>query len=138
MVSKLGLEQLSPVHFRVRMANHSHSRLVGVLTGVKTEIASFIFYVDYVVLRMVGHELDYPILLGRPWLLQAWVDQSWLKRTITIGDGNELRTIQVQTRRRPAWTPVACELIVDGIDDSSDTTTGADSRRGSAQNHVCD
>ena len=47
------------------------------------------FHVSYLVVKPHSYGASFPILIGRPWLIQAGCVQRWHKGTITIGPKND-------------------------------------------------
>ena len=73
MLEPLGITKWESALFAVRMADQRRVQPLGLLRGLKMEVSSMKFEIAAVILRMEDISGAYPLLLGRPWLRQAWV-----------------------------------------------------------------
>ena len=128
-MEKLGLTNLLPMELLLRMANHRKVLPMGVLVDVDTNIAGFVYKIDYVVFQLKSSTLSYPILLGRPWLFDAKARNDWSRGALTIGKRRNKIVLQMYpaTYYRESQLP-RTNFISD--DDDSDPNENEDTSYG--------
>ena len=84
-MKELGLTTLEDTNIILRMADQRRVKPLGMLQGIKTIVTRLPFLVSYLVVRPHLYGGLFPILIGRPWLVQSRCVQSWHKGVITIG-----------------------------------------------------
>ncbi|KAI5063849.1 hypothetical protein GOP47_0020519 [Adiantum capillus-veneris] len=75
-MGELGLKQVEPTNIILHLANQRHVKSLGILQGVKSIVASLEFHVSYLIVRPHSYGASFPILLGRPWLVQARTEEN--------------------------------------------------------------
>ncbi|XP_024518954.1 uncharacterized protein LOC112342038 [Selaginella moellendorffii] len=137
---KFNLPEPVPVPFMVKMADQRRVQPRGIVTSVRTQIAGLVFHIDFVVLRMKEGMLGYPLLLGRPWLLQAAAVHNWRTGILAIGDGNNRVKVQVHFRPRARRVFGAEQEDEDSYDtsNSSSQTSSEDDEEDSSSTASCE
>ncbi|MCO5605433.1 hypothetical protein L7F22_059617 [Adiantum nelumboides] len=104
---------LSPTPFQVKMADQRRVQPLGILKQQAIEIASIVFFVNFVVLRMKDPDSSYKMLLGRPWFRQARVKQDWGENVVMLRKGKQSVTISMQSRKQipPRTKPLCAQTI---------------------------
>lgn len=97
---RLGLTNLKPAPFMVRMANQNKVRPDGILRHLRVSIHGVEFELTFIVLDMQGED-GYELLLGRTWLRGASAKQDWGADTITFDGPLGPVTAPVCPRRPP-------------------------------------
>ncbi|KAI5065815.1 hypothetical protein GOP47_0018439 [Adiantum capillus-veneris] len=97
-IGELGLKQVEPTNIILRLADQRRVKPLGILQGVKTIVAGLEFYVSYLIVQPHSYGASFPILLGRPWLVQARCVQSWHKGVIIIGPRDDRVELQVVSK----------------------------------------
>ena len=91
----LQLTGLQDTKLMLRMADQSRVKPLGILSDVKTTIASNPYWIDYIVFQPNSPHASYPILLGRPWLKESQAKQDWGKGLLTLGSGSKKVTLSM-------------------------------------------
>ena len=82
MMHSLGLEVQGKSAFKAKMANNVSVKCVEVCKGVKITICGIKVVASMYV--MPAHGEGYPIILGRPWLIEMNARQDWEKGTLVL------------------------------------------------------
>ena len=89
LYKKYKLAKLDEVPFQLKMVDQRRIQPLGILRKQEVCVASMIFQVNFVVIRMEENDSSYPMLLGRPWFTQARLKMDWGKCRITIRRGKK-------------------------------------------------
>ena len=101
-MNELGLTNLVPTNIILHVADQRRVKPLGIVQGIKIIVVGLEFIVNYLVVRPYSYGASFPILAGRPWLLQACCVHNWYKGTITIGprtDGVQLQVVSKEFLR---------------------------------------
>lgn len=121
-MQELGFTNLEPTNIVLRVADQRRVKPLGIIQGVKTTVGGLEFHVSYLVVKPHSYAASFPILMGRPWLLQAQCVQIWHKGTITIGPGNDrvqLRVVSREFLREPYKQVTTDENTATDVEESS-------------------
>ncbi|XP_070054323.1 uncharacterized protein [Nicotiana tomentosiformis] len=117
----LGIGQPRPTSMRLKMADRTMKRPLGIIDDVLIRIDKFILPVDFVIL---DGEVDYevPIILGRPFLAtgKTLVDVEARELTFRVGDKNFVfhvckSMMQPNSNEVCSFVDLVTEVIVDDI-----------------------
>jgi hypothetical protein len=78
---QLGITKWEPCKFRLRMANGSSVRPIGMIPDLEMVVQGHTFTISVVIMDL-PHQDAYPILLGRPWLRSARMKHDWPRNVV--------------------------------------------------------
>ncbi|KAL2632746.1 hypothetical protein R1flu_004225 [Riccia fluitans] len=81
--ANLGLHNLEPYTRTLRMANQTTTKPKGLLRDIPTVIGGELFNLTYVVMEP-AHDTSFGVLLGRPWMYHACVQEDWKRKLLTF------------------------------------------------------
>jgi hypothetical protein len=84
-MEKLGLTQLQPTIFILKMVEQNRVEPMGVLFVVCIIIVRIEYHIDYIVFKLLTSTFSYLIWSRRPSLYQAKARNDWGKGTLTLG-----------------------------------------------------
>ncbi|MCO5597264.1 hypothetical protein L7F22_051340 [Adiantum nelumboides] len=73
--TRAGLSITEPSDFHAKLANNSKVKCLGIITDVHITVLNGFAKVDFYVMPSKGKA--YPLILGRPWLMEVNADQKW-------------------------------------------------------------
>ncbi|MCO5599976.1 hypothetical protein L7F22_054083 [Adiantum nelumboides] len=130
--NKLGLKIQEPTVIKVKMANNSKARCLGVIKSLSVEVHGIKKHVDFFVMSAKGN--GYSIILGHPWLMQMRALQDWETGRLICRNDNHKRIVynmkeqrqeDVQVESTPSNTEE--EFSTTTSEEDSDITTEEDS-----------
>ena len=130
LMHRLRLEVDTPSQSKVKLANNSSIKCVGIIHGLKIKVFDVEVAIDMYVIPTKGE--GYPIILGRPWLISMNVDKKWgagvmvLKPEGTKGKQNQRITYDMMKGKE---VDVRYETIAD---EESSTYSTSKSEEGSS------
>ena len=77
MYKKLKLSRSEEAPFQLKMVDQRRIQPLGILRNQEIIVSRFPFSANFVVVKMDEGDSPYPLLLGRPWLRIAKVEQDW-------------------------------------------------------------
>ena len=104
MAKELGITEMQPAPFAVKMADQRRVRPLGIVRQEEINIEGCTFPVTFIVLRMEQMAGAYKMLLGRPWLRHGKIKQNWQTDEITIRKGKKKIRISVKPTNRVRQT----------------------------------
>ncbi len=75
VMQNLGLHINEVLEIRVKMANNSKAKCLGLVKNVKVEALGIKKEIDFYIVSTKGN--GYPLILGRPWLMKVGALQDW-------------------------------------------------------------
>ncbi|MCO5593379.1 hypothetical protein L7F22_047391 [Adiantum nelumboides] len=85
---RLGLSITEPFDCHAKLANNSKVKYLGIIKDVHITILDVFAKVDFYVMPSKGE--GYPLILGRPWLMEVNADQKWESDKLVLQKGKRI------------------------------------------------
>jgi hypothetical protein len=90
---KLRLPKRKPAPYDLRTSYQTITKLVGLIHDVKTNVHNIPYIITFTILQNNVINVNYSMLLGRPWFKDAKVAHDWGWNTMTIQGNGTIQTI---------------------------------------------
>ncbi|MCO5593275.1 hypothetical protein L7F22_047283 [Adiantum nelumboides] len=85
---RLGLSITEPSDCHAKLANNSKDKCLGIIKDVHITVLDVFAKVDFYVMPSKGE--GYPLILGRPWLMEVNADQKWGSGKLVLQKGKRI------------------------------------------------
>jgi hypothetical protein len=81
---KLGLPKLKPAPYNLKIANQTITKLEEIIHDLNIYVHNIPYVIMFIVLQNNVIDVNYSMLLRRPWLKDAKVTHDWRNNTVMI------------------------------------------------------
>ena len=124
VMHKLGLRIQEVPEIKVKMADNSKAKCLGLIKNVKVEVLGIKREVEFYIMSAKGN--GYPLILGRPWLMKVGALQDWETGRLICRHEDQHKVVynmKEQKQEEIQHESTSSKVDEDSFEDTSDEET---------------
>lgn len=137
VMHKLGLRIQEVPEIKVKMADNSKAKCLGLIKNVKVEALGIKREVDFYIMSAKGN--GYPLILGRPWLMKVGALQDWETGRLICRHEDRRKVVynmKEQKQEEIQHESTSSGVEEDSFEDTSDEETSSSTTEGESSMEV--